>query len=408
MRVNNLPAPVKRVLLGVVMLLLAWLQTWAVQRYWTTTSPGANDFYPRWKGAALFWQEGIDPYSAEATAAIQTDIRGRLSRPDEDQLLFVYPFYVTFMLLPLAWLPLSYSWIQAIWLTMLVVVMITAVFLTLRLLNWQQPLWLLALTLLWAALFYHNARTIILGQFAAFVFLWLVAALLALRRGRDGWAGFWLALTTIKPQMTILVIPALLLWALGGRRWRFIVGFGLTMITLFGLSFLFLPSWLTSFLNQVFSYPDYTFTGSPLWVITGYYLPQLGQPVERLLSVLAVGFMLWEWRRLWRETAVSDQLLVTLGITIIVTNLILVRTATTNYIIMTIPLFLLLRELATRRRWGNVGVALFYGLSIAGMWVLFIATLQGNVEHPIIYLPWPFGLLLVLIWGQYKKWWTAA
>lgn len=390
------------------MLLLALLQTWAVQRYWTTTSPGANDFYPRWKGAVLFWQERIDPYSAEAAAAIQTDIRGRLSRPDEDQLLFVYPFYVTFMLLPLVSLSLDYSWIQAIWLTTLLVVMATAVFLTLRLLNWKQPVWLLALTMLWAVLFYHNTRTVILGQFAAFVFLWLAAALLALKRGRDGWAGFWLALTTIKPQMVILVIPALLLWALGGRRWRFIAGFGLTIAGLFGLSFLLLPNWLTSFVHQVLSYPDYTFTGSPLWVITGYYLPQLGQPVERLLGLLAIGWMLWEWRRLWRETAVSDQFLVTLGITMIVTNLILVRTATTNYIIMAIPLFLLLRNLATHRRWGNLGVVLFYGFSIVSAWVIFLSTIQGDVEHPIMYLPWPFGLLLVLIWGQYKKWWTVA
>lgn len=404
-KADFLAVPKGRIWLGMLAVLLVVLLTWAVQRYWTTTSPGANDFYPRWKGSVLFWQDGVDPYSAEATAAIQIDIRSRLSRADEDQLLFVYPFYVTLLLLPLTWLPLPYSWIQAIWLTTLLLAMGTAVFLTLRLLNWKQPLWLLGFTLLWSVIFYNNARTIILGQFAALVFLWLVAALLALQRGRDGWAGFWLALTTIKPQMTILIIPALLLWALSNRRWRFIIGFGLSMASLFGLSFLLLPSWFTSFISQVFSYPEYTFTGSPLWAITGYFFPQLGPPVERLLSVLAVGFMLWKWRQLWHVTAVTDQLLAILGITMVVTNLILVRTATTNYIIMAIPLFLLLRELATRWRWGNLGVSLFYSLSIAGTWILFIATIQGDVEHPITYLPWPFGLLLALVWAQRQKWW---
>jgi hypothetical protein len=396
-----------KLIVGVGVCILFVLLVVAVRQLFTLEAVGANDFYPRWKGTMLFWREGVDPYSDRATAAIQQDMYGRPALPEEDQVLFVYPFYITFLLLPLVWLPLSYSWIQAIWLTTLLAVMITAVFLTLRLLNWKQPIWLFALTMLWAVLFYHFTRTVILGQFAAFVFLWLAAALLALRRGRDGWAGFWLALATIKPQMVILVIPALLLWALGARRWHFIASFGLTMAALFGLCFLLLPSWLTSFVNQVLSYPEYTFTGSPLWVITGFYLPQLGPTVERLLSLLAIGWMLWEWRRAWRETAVTDQLLVTLGITMIVTNLVLVRTATTNYIIMTIPLLLLLRELATRWRWGNLGVALFYGFSLVSSWALFLVTIQGEAEHPVMYLPWPFALLILLLWSQYHGWWRS-
>ncbi len=383
-------------------LLLFALLVVAVRQLFTLEAVGANDFYPRWKGAVLFWRDGIDPYSDMATEAIQRDMYGRLALPEEDQVLFVYPFYVTFLLLPLVWLPLGYSWIQAIWLTTLLVGMVTAVVLTLRLVNWQQPVWLFALTMLWAVLFYHFTRTIILGQFAALVFLWLAAALLALQRGREGWAGFWLALTTMKPQMTVLLILALLLWALARRRWRFVASFSLTIAALFALSFLFLPSWLTSFVRQVLFYPDYTITGSPLWVITGHYLPQLGQPVERLLSVLAIGLMVWEWRRLWRETAVGSQLLLVLGVTMVVTNLILVRTATTNYIIMTIPLFLLLRELAMRWQGGNLGIALFYGFSILSSWALFLATIQGDTEHPIMYLPWPFALLPLLLWQLYR------
>lgn len=392
----------QNLLIGAALLLLLTILVVALRQLFTLEAAGANDFYPRYRGAALFWREGIDPYSDAATEAIQMDMYGRLALPEEDQVLFVYPFYVTFMLLPLVWLPLDYSWIQAIWLATLLLVMGTAVFLTLRLLNWQQPVWLFALTMLWTVLFYHNTRTVILGQFAAFVFLWLAAALLALKRGRDGWAGFWLALTTIKPQMVILVIPALLLWALAQRRWRFVAGFGLTLVILFGLSFLLLPSWLTSFVQQVLTYPGYTFTGSPLWVITGYYFPQLGKPVEQVLIILALAYMVWEWRRLWRETAVSEQLLVTLGITMIVTNLILVRTATTNYIIMIIPLFLLLHYLALHWRWGNGGVILFYSLSVVSTWLLFLTTIQGDTEHPIMYLPWPFGLLICLVAFQQR------
>lgn len=401
----------KEIVVGLVgLLLLFGLMVVAVHYLFTREAAGANDFYPRFRGAMLFWREGIDPYSPEATEAIQRGMYGRLALPEEDQALFVYPFYIIFMMLPFVWLPVAYSWIQAIWLTVLLWVMILSGLLTLRLLDWQLPVWLWGLTVLWGVVFYHNTRTIILGQFAAFIFLWLAAALLALKRGRDGWGGFFLALTTIKPQMTFLLIPALFIWAFRQRRWHFLAGFALTIGGLWGLSFLLLPSWLGSFVHQVTSYPGYTFTGSPLWVLTGYYWPQLGQPVEQVLIGLSLGYMVWEWRRLWRssarrETAVSDQLIVTLGLTMIVTNLILVRTATTNYIIMIIPLFLLLREMSRHWWWGNVGVALFYGLSTLSLWLLFISTIQGDTEHPIMYLPWPFGLLLVLMWGQRQKLW---
>ena len=175
----------------------------AVHELFTKDAVGANDFYPRWRGSQLFWQEGIDPYSDEATAVIQTDMYGRLAHPEEDQVLFVYPFYVVFVLMPLTWLPVSYSWIQAIWLTVIIFSLITAVIMTLRLLEWSMPPWLLALTLVWTILFYNSTRTIILGQFAALIFLWFAAAILMFKQERYGWAGIFLALTTIKPQMTL-------------------------------------------------------------------------------------------------------------------------------------------------------------------------------------------------------------
>lgn len=371
-----------------------------VQKTFTSIVPGANDFIPRYEGARLYWQDGVDPYSVAATETIQRAIYGRLATPEEDQVLFVYPFYTVFMLLPLVWLPVSYSWIQAIWLVAVMFALIGAIFLIIKLLDWQLPPWLLALTLLWAIIFYNNTRTIILGQFAAFILLWLAAALLALKYERDVWAGALLALTTIKPQMTFLLIAALFIWAVGQRRWRFMAGFAGGMALLAGLSFILQPNWLFSFVDQVVSYPGYTFTGSPLWVITGYFYPQLGKPVEWLLGIILVGYMLFEWRHLWRTTAVSSEFIYILGITMIVTNMILVRTATTNYIVMYIPILLLLKMVAQSGRFGQIWVAVFYVVSIISLWLLFIFTIQGDTEHPIMYLPLPFLLLMALIIGR--------
>lgn len=361
----------------------------------TTAVPGANDFYPRWRGAQLFWREGIDPYSQTATDAIQMGIYGRLATPEEDQLLFVYPFYTVFLLIPWVWL--EYSWVQASWLALLLTGLVTAVACLLKFLGWRQPTWLLALTLLWSVIFYNSARTILLGQFAGLIFLWLVLSLLALKQQRDGWAGIFLALTTIKPQMSFLFIPALLLWAVRQQRWRLVGGFVATMALLTAVSFALLPSWLVDFVRQVAFYPDYTFTGSPLWVLTDYYFPWLGKPVEYgLIGLLLVG-LFWHWRLLWQRPLPFTRFVYIISLTVIVTNLIVVRTATTNYIIMYIPLFLILHTLAQKTAHGRWAIPLFYLLSTLFSWLLFLNSVQGDLEHPITYLPLPFLLLAVLL-----------
>ncbi len=381
-------------------LLLFGLVVIGLRNSFTAKVPGANDFYPRWRGAQLFWQEGVDPYSEAATLAIQEGIYGRPAIPEEDQVLFVYPFYTVFFLLPISWL--SYEWAQPVWLALVMLSVVTAVLLTLKLVEWKMPLWLLAITLIWAIFFYNSSRTVILGQFAGPVYLAMVAALLALKHDRDVAAGLLLALSTIKPQMTFLLVIALLIWAVGQRRWHFIGSFIAAMLLLTGLSFVLLSGWLFSFVDQVLFYPAYTFTGSSLWVVTGYYWPWLGKPVENGLILLLMAYLIWQWRKLWQLPLSSPQFLIIISLTLIITNMVVVRTATTNYIIMYIPLFLVLKAISGKWRRGDLWTALILLGSIVGMWALFLASVQGDTEHPIMYLPLPFLLLPTMMWANYQ------
>jgi hypothetical protein len=376
-------------------ILLYALTVVLVRQTFTSQVPGANDFYSRWKGAQLFVVEGLDPYSEEASLEIQIGMYGRPALPDEDQVLFVYPFYTIFTIWPLVWLP--YDWVQAIWLVTLMGSMLAGVYIILQLLDWRPSLWLLAVIMIWTVLNYNSVRTIILGQYAGLIFLWLMACLVALRRRADLLAGALLALTTIKPQMVFLVIPALLLWALWQRRWRFVAGFTSSMIILVGLSFLLLPGWMVGFIEQASAYPGYTFTGSPLWVITGHYFPQLGTPVENLLIVLFMIYLLVRGRSLLGESTVSTEFLIVISLTLILANMIVVRTATTNYIVMYLPLFLGLQ--AVSRASGKVVVAALLLSMLVGFWWLFLATISGDTEAPINYLPLPVVLMIMLVWG---------
>lgn len=364
----------------------------------TSRVPGANDFYPRWRGAQLFWLDGVDPYSTTATEAIQQDMYGRLALPDEDQVLFVYPFYVVFPLLPLVSLP--YGWVQAIWLVVLMFSLVAGTILCLQLLDWKPPLWLTAVTLLWSILYYSSARTIILGQFAGLVFVLLIGALFLLKKEQDIWAGALLALSTFKPQMVFLIIPMLLVWGGMQKRWRFVGGFVGWMVGLVGLSFLLEPRWLVSFAEQVFAYPGYTVVGNPVQIVTTVYWPWLGTAVDTAIRLLLLGWMLWTWRLLPKTKANSAQFLYIVAVTFVVTNLIVPETATTNYVMLYLPLLWGLQMLVQKRPFGNLWIALFYLLSFVGIWALFFTSVNVDAESSMMFLPLPFGLLAMLLFGR--------
>lgn len=388
--------------LALLIALLFGLDVLAMHTVFTSQRSGSNDFYPRWRGAQLFYREGVDPYTETATQEIQRGIRGRLSRPDEDQLAFAYPFYTSLLLIPLLWL--SYDWVEAIWLVVIQFSLIAGVLVYLPLLRWRLAPMTLAATVLWAVIVYHGARTILLGQFAGLIFFGTALLLWALSRGRDVAAGILLALITIKPQMSVLLIPALLWWGVGRQRWRFLASAAATMFLLLAISFLLLPNWLGSFVEQVLRYPSYTAYGNPLTVLTGHYLPRLGAApaVGRLLApglaVLLLAYLFWQWRHLAETSASEARFHYLIGLTLIVTNLIVPRTATTNYVVLYMPLFLLFRQLLAERTGASGWLLLFYLGSIVGLWILFIRTVQGDFESPVMFLPLPLSLLFLFVY----------
>ncbi len=363
----------------------------------TSRHPGANDFASRWGGARAFWRDGLSPYSEEATRQIQLLIYGRPISPEEEQQFdpgpFAYPFYTVFLLVPLVWL--AYPWAEAIWLVFLEICLGGGLLLAVCVYGWRPPRWLLACTAVWAFLFYPNARALILGQFSIFVFMMVTLTLWRLKTRRDVWAGFCLALSTVKPQMVFLLVLVLLCWAICERRFRFAGSFLGSMAGLAGASWIAEPGWVGGFIRQMARYPSYTAIGSPIWIITHVTFPALGVWGEVVLSALVIVFLIgavrWALRKRtagWFEWAV--------GLCLIVTNLVALRTATTNYVILLLPLVMVFRVLQRVRRgaWWVLAVEV---LSLVGLWVLFLTTLVGKFEHPVVYLPLPFGLLTVFV-----------
>jgi hypothetical protein len=335
---------------------------------------------------------------------------------------------------------LPYAWAQAIWMTLLQFMLLAITVISIRLARWRPPPWLFLLTILWGIFFYNGARAIILGQFSVLVGLALLLALWAIDQGRDAWAGVFLSITTIKPQMVFLVLFFLLLWALTHRRWRLIISFAISLAVLVVSSMALVPTWPLDFINNAIAYSDYVAFGTPLENLLHYLLPaSVAAPLTPVLSALFFILLLPGWwlalfdlrftichlrfaiydlrfslRRQFKiqnsKFKINKAYTWALMSTLIVGSLITFRSATTNQVILYLPLFFFFNRLATTRRSERLInlliVSIELGLLIF-MWGVFSLTLAGNWEHVMMHGLLPALMLLLYIADGRGLWRTA-
>lgn len=383
----------------------------------TSQFPGHNDFLSRWEPARGFWLEGINPYSDQATENIQQVIYGRAALPGEDEGLFVYPFYTVFYVWPLVYLP--YSWAAAIIMVVMEAALIAALLLLLSIVHWRAAPGVLVGMLLWTLFFYPAMRGLVLGQLGLLVYALEILALWALYKGQDRLAGAALALSTFKPQMGYLIVPFLLLWALRERRGRFLAGFAAVFGLLIAASFVLLPTWVADWFHQVQQYPDYTDVGSPVWVLANLTALEpgevggrwivtndIGQVIEPILTVGLYALLAWAWFIVLVQRR-QERWLWTVTLTFIITHIVAPRTATPHFILFVLPLVFLSQHIRqTNRHAGAILLVLWLALLIVP-WAQFFATVNGDFEHPTLFLPLPlffFGWVI----ATYRVWWAKS
>ena len=363
--------------------------------------PGGNDFLGRWMGARYWVQDGISPYDPQVSRASQQLIYGRAvdREAGEDIQDFLYPFPAMIFFAPFGALP--YTLARAIWMTILEIGLPILALIGIAIADWKPRRGVLISLLLFSVLWYQGTRAIIIGQFAVIEALLMAGALLAVKRGRDPLAGILLGLSIAKPQMAVLLIPFVFLWAAYARRWLIIAwGVG-TIAGLLAVSVLLLPDWPLMWLQQLIEHPTYTVIGPPVEILADAFPSMSGVIAVALGGALAL-YLFWEWAKAVGKPDRWFQW--TAALTIVITNLVAFRTATTNYVVLLPALCLVFAVLADR--WGTKGdvvILLMMAFILVGTWALFLATVEGNVEHPIMYLPLPILTLLGLWWA---RWWA--
>lgn len=85
-----------------------------------------------------------------------------------------------------------------------------------------------------------------LGNFVLSVSASLALGLYALQRGRHVTAGILVSLSSLKPQVSFVLVVWLIIWAVSTRQRRFLTSFTATSLLLLGGSVALLPRWISA------------------------------------------------------------------------------------------------------------------------------------------------------------------
>src|SRR5581483_8289600 len=301
-----------------------------------------SDLYPRWYGSRELLLHGRDPYSSDVTREIQLWAYGRTVDPhrsdgprDEDR--FAYPLYVAFLLAPT--LRADFNTVQAVFRILLPILAIATIPLWLVMLNWTPPRHWLGVIFILAFFNFPVLESLYLQQSGIIAAFFVALGLAALVRGRLGLAGVCVALSTIKPQLTALLVLWLLAWAFADwqARKRFVLSFGASMLVLTGVAAVLLPRWIPEFITGTFAYQRYTGNLSILSVL----LTRTGGALAAVALVAGVAVLCWKWRR----CSANSYLFQLATCLVLVTTVVVIPTIyPTGQILLVAPVLFILRD----------------------------------------------------------------
>ncbi len=392
------------VILTAAVLTVLGLLTWGNYRF-SIENPGGNDFLVHWVGTRSLIRDGLDPYSEEVAIRIQTAAYGHPAGEGEHQLRVAYPLYSVIVFLPFA-LVGDFALARALWMTALEVGLVALTFLSLRLARWRVGPIMLVFLLLFSLLWYHGFRPLINGNAVILVTLGLAAGFLALRAGADELAGVLFAFTTIKPQIVVLVLAFVVLWAFSRGRTRVVTWMVGTVILLVASAALIVPNWIVENLREVILYPSYNPPGTPRAAFMQWW-PAFGSRVGWALTGIMAVTILVEW---WsNRNAEFPAFYWAACLTLAAGQWVGIQTDPGNFVVLFPALVLVLAQFADR--WKMVGrfvVVVMLLLLLAGIWAIFLNTIEYTyqpIQSPIMFFPLPAFLLITLYW---VRWWAIA
>lgn len=360
-----------------------------------------NDFYQIWFTARECLPRRSSPYSNEVTQKIQIGLYGRVLDPNnpsdpKDRRAFPYPAYVDLLFWPAS--QLSFPSARIAVLCVLLPLTAVMVWLWMKALAWI-PAWQWTVFIIALALTsYPVLEGLYAGQVGLLVGFLIAAGILALRRGKLLLSGILMALSTIKPQMGVLLIIYLLLWSISDlrSRMRFCVGLFAIIGALVTAALIVWPHWMEEWVHILRAYRGYNPAPLLSQVLGGLFGPRLEQTLYVFCSaVLLISAMWLAWRNRSAEPD-STQFWLTLTLLLAITTVVVLSGQAVYDHILLLPGILFLAS-----RWGELSVnRVTRALLAVGSVVLFwpwMAACGLLLLRPILSPDWFFSKGIFLL-----------
>lgn len=376
--------------------------TWANFRF-AEKIQGGNDFLVHWVGTRSFIFKEQSPYSDETYEEIQKMVFGTEVLAEDPDLRVSAPFYSVILYIPFAMIG-DFNIARALWMSVLEIAIMVIGITSIRLAGWRVNLWLIPFFLVFILIWYHGLRALVTGNAVVIVTLFIIGALIAIQKRQDVLAGLFLACATIKPQMVILLILLVLVWAYSHRRWT-IIGWTIgSIFLLFMIGVMFMPDWLMQYIWVVIRYFDI----HPILSIGSVFetmWPGIGTQLKWGFTIFMIILVLFEW---WRVYGKGFNFFLWIAcLTLAVSQLVGVLSDPSNIVIL-YPAFVLIFAII-KERWDWVGDWITLGIMIVvffGLWGLYIKSREAGFQMtPDVfqYIPVPLLTIVGLYW---IRWWV--
>lgn len=283
-----------QILLALILLGLILAAGLVTLNWWLARQFGAGaDFLPVWNGVRVFLFENADPYNQTISQQIQMEFYGRAARAGEYPFALDIPFPLLIIFFPFAFISDPF-WARAIWMTLSEVGLVFFVIFSLRLADWRPPRWFTVLLLAFALTWFFSLSAFFDGSFSILLALALVGALFAMRDFNDEMAGFLLAISAMKWEMTLLPWLMIILAALTARRWRVFASMGMTWFVLSAIAYLVYPDWFWPWMRAVAANwrADDIFTPT---IFFQMWIPEQGARLWLLIGSIFLLILVIEW-----------------------------------------------------------------------------------------------------------------
>jgi len=194
--------------------------------------------------AARVLLAGGNPYDYHQVAPVLLQITGEAGNNP-----YYYPPWFAWLFIPFVMLPFQIA--RSTWMAFNLVI-------------WNLGLWKLGKVI---GLPSKGWRLYLLFCLATFSFAWitwryeqagilifaiLVAILITVKKEQWNWVGFWMALSLIKPNITLIVVTGLSIWLIRKRQWQPILMMLLWLVILFAVSTWITPDWYKPLFEEGF------------------------------------------------------------------------------------------------------------------------------------------------------------